>query len=71
MDIAAILALVEKGVTIISALIEAGQTATPAIVALKDLVTGARKGTVTDAELDKTEAILDGLIDDFNLELPA
>lgn len=70
MDITAILALVEKGVSIIAALIEAGQSATPAIQALQQLVTGAKTGKITDAELDKTEAILDGMIDDFNLVVP-
>jgi hypothetical protein len=70
MDPMTILSLVEKGITVVSMLVAAGQNAAPAITALKELVTGARKGSVTDADLDKTEAILDGLIDDFNLELP-
>lgn len=70
MDILAILAIVEKGITVAQALLEAGQTAEPALEALKNLITGAKTGTVTDAELDQTETLLDQLISDFNLDLP-
>lgn len=70
MEIAAILALVLKGVSVVTALIEAGKSAAPALIAIKDLVTGAQKGDVTQAQLDQTEAVLDSLIADFNEELP-
>lgn len=70
MDVLAIMALVAKGISVISALIAAEQSAEPAIKAIADLVTGAQKGAVTQADLDKTEALLDSLIDDFNIELP-
>jgi len=70
MDVAAILALVTKGLTIIGALIEAGASATPAIQALTKLVTGAQQGTVSDADLGQTEALLDKLLDDFDLDIP-
>lgn len=70
MDIVAILALVAKGIAVAQALLDAGQTAAPALLAIKDVITGAQTGTVTQADLDKTEAVLDQLIADFNVELP-
>lgn len=70
MDIVAILALVAKGITVATALLEAGQSAAPALAALTKLVTGAQTGAVTKAQLDATEAVLDSLIADFNVELP-
>ena len=70
MDFAAIFALIEKGLTVVQALYEAGQEATPAISALIALVTGAQTGTVTDDDLTKTEALLDQLIADFNIDIP-
>lgn len=66
MDIVAILALIAKGVGVIDALVTIGQNAEPAIKAVKDLITGAQVGTVTDADLAATDATLDALIDDFN-----
>lgn len=69
MDIAAILLLIQKGVTIAEALIAAGESAAPAFTALKNLITGAQKGSVSDADLDATEAQLDKLIEDFNLDI--
>lgn len=70
MDVAAILLLVEKGISVISTLISAGQSAEPAIAALLKLISGAKTGTVTPEEIAATEALLDKQIDDFNLELP-
>lgn len=70
MDIAAIFLLIEKGLTVANTLIEAGQSAAPAIETLKNLVTGAKQGTVTDADLTATEALLDAQIADFNTDLP-
>ena len=66
MDIVAILALVAKGLGVISTLVEVGANAVPAIKAVTDLVTGAQSGTVTDDQLTQTEAVLDALIADFN-----
>lgn len=66
----AILALVEKGMMIISALIEAGKSAAPAIEAVTNLVKNGQAGEVSEEDLDKTEALLDSLIDEFNLDLP-
>lgn len=69
MNIAAILLLIQKGVTIAEALIAAGQTATPAFNVIKNLISGAQKGAVSDDDLDITEAQLDQLIEDFNLPI--
>jgi hypothetical protein len=68
MDVAAILALVTKGISIANALIMAGQSAAPAFAALQNLFKG--KATITQADMDSTDAVLDALLDDFNLELP-
>lgn len=68
MDALAIIALVSKGITIISALVEAGQNAWPAIYALKQTFVG--KVVVTKDDLDRCEAVLDALIDEFNSDLP-
>ena len=68
MEAAAILALVEKGVTIATALIAAGQSAAPAYQAIVNLFN--RETPIAQADLDKTEAVLDALIDQFNVELP-
>lgn len=70
MEIMAVLALVAKGISVATALIGAAQSAEPALKAIADLVTGAQKGAVTQGDLDKTEALLDSLIEDFNIELP-
>ena len=70
MDTTAIFALIEKGLTVVGSLIAAAANAGPAIEALMKLANGGQTGTVTDADLAKTEALLDGLIDDFNIEMP-
>lgn len=70
MDIVAVLALISKGITVAEALYTAGEEAAPAFTALKNLVTGAQAGTVTDEELGKTEALLDQMMADFNTPLP-
>jgi hypothetical protein len=71
MDVMAILDLIAKGVTVANSLIEAGQKAGPALDVILNLVTGAKTGTVTDEQLSQAEAILDGLINDFNLPMDA
>lgn len=70
MDTAAVLALIEKGIAIIPILIQFGQDIAPAIEILKNVVTGAQAGTITDEELAQNEAELDALIADFNTDLP-
>lgn len=69
MNIVAILALIEKGISVAEVLIKAGANAAPAFNALKDLITGAKTGTLTQADIDQTEALLDKLIADFNADI--
>ncbi len=66
MDVAAILELIVKAAGVVTTLIAVGKDAAPAIKIITDLATGAQNGTVTDAQLDATEATLDRMIDDFN-----
>ncbi len=70
MDAAAILLIVEKGLSLATLLIQAGISAEPEIIALLQMVTGANKGTVTPEELAANEARLDQLLADFNADLP-
>lgn len=69
MNAIAIFDLVQKGLTTIGVLIEAGQNAAPAIDALMKVVTGAKTGSVTPEQLTQTEALLDRLIADFNADI--
>ena len=69
MDVMAILALVQKGLSIVEAIYEAGKDAAPAIIALKDLITGAQNDTITDEQIAGIEALLDQMISDFNLDI--
>ena len=66
MDVAAIMALIVKGLGIIETLVAVGKDVAPAIKVLSDLATGVQTGGVTDAQLAETEAALDGMIADFN-----
>ena len=66
MDPMTVFAVLEKGITVVSMLIAAGQNAAPAIEVLKRLVTGAQEGTVTDEQLARDEAFLDEQIEEFN-----
>lgn len=68
MDFASILALIGKAETVASALIAAGQNAAPAWAAIKNLFKD--KDTITQADMDAADAILDGLLAGFNAELP-
>jgi hypothetical protein len=61
--------LIQKGLTVIGTVIEAGQSAAPALDALQKLVTGAKTGSVTSEQLAQTEAVLDTLIENFNAEI--
>lgn len=65
-DIANILDLVMKAVGVIEVLVNAGVEAAPAFTILKNLVTGAQAGTVTDDQLSASETALDAMIADFN-----
>lgn len=66
MDIAAIFSLIQKGITVVTNLLEAGKSAAPALQALENLIKGAQNGKVTDQQLADTEALLDGMITEFN-----
>lgn len=69
MDPMTIFALIEKAVTVVSMAVAAGKNAAPAIQVIKDLVTGAQDGTITDEMLAEREAVLDGQVEDFNKPL--
>jgi len=69
MDAVAVFALIEKGLTIVTALIAAGQSVEPAMQALMNLVTGAKQGTVTPEQLAQTEELLDQQVTDFNSDI--
>lgn len=66
MDIAAIMALIVKGLGVVSTLVAAEQDAEPAIKVLINLAKGGQDGTITDSELTATETTLDAMIADFN-----
>lgn len=66
MDIVAIMALIVKGLGVVETLVEAGESAAPAIKVLIGVATGAQQGTVTQDELDAAEVLLDKQIADFN-----
>lgn len=69
MDMFVVLDLINRGITIAEALIKAGKDAGPAFERIKNVVTGARDGTVTDEELEELETLLDQLIEEFNVPL--
>lgn len=66
MDVAAVMALIVKGLGVVETLVEAGEAAGPAIRVLVGVATGAQNGTVTEDELTAAEALLDKQIEDFN-----
>lgn len=66
MDAAAVFQLLEKGITLIPVLLEAGLEITQVIQNLKNLAAAGAAGTVTDEQLNTLEAELDALIADFN-----
>lgn len=66
MDVVAIMALIVKGLGVVETLVEAGQSAAPAIKVLLGVATGAQQGTVTQDELTAAEALLDKQIEAFN-----
>lgn len=70
MDAAAVFDLITKGIGVAEVLIKAEQDAGPALRSIRDLAAGGKAGTVTQADLDSCEALLDQLIEDFNAELP-
>lgn len=65
-NMTAILDMIEKGISIASTLIAAEQKAEPALAAVLSLVTKAKDGTVTRADIEATRKTLDDQIADFN-----
>lgn len=66
MDIMSIFAMIAKGVSVAEMLLQAGKDVVPAIQVIKNLVTGAQEGGITQTDLDTSEAQLDALINEFN-----
>lgn len=66
MDMTRIFATIEKGLSVVTALVSAEKSASPAVKIIYDLAVNAQTGDVTDAQLDAAEATLDALIEDFN-----
>lgn len=69
MDPMTILAIVEKGLAVVSMAIVAGKNAKPALDVIIQLVKGSQEGTVTDEQLAHDEAFLDAQIEEFNKEM--
>lgn len=67
MELTAIVGVVQKGLVLIEGLIEAGASAIPAINALRELLN--KSSNLTDADLEAAEAVLDDLIEEFNLDI--
>jgi hypothetical protein len=70
MDIAAVMALIIKGLGIVETLVEAGQEIAPTIKTLVDIATGTQDGTITQAQLLAAEDELDAQVDEFNKPIP-
>lgn len=70
MDPALIFSIIEKGLTLIPVLIQAGEEVIPLVQRLMQVAKGGADGTVTDAELTALEADLDAQLADFNAALP-
>jgi hypothetical protein len=66
MSAAEILALVEKGLTLLPLLIQAGEEITPLVERLIKVAKGGADGTVTAEELRNLEADIDTDLDSFN-----
>lgn len=69
MDPIAILSIIEKGLTLVPILINAGTEVIPLVQRLGAVAKGGADGTVTKAELDALEADLDQSLDDFNIPM--
>lgn len=67
MDIAAILALVTKGISIAEQVWSNRDLAFKALAALKNITSNP---SPTQADIDETERDLDALLDEFNAPLP-
>ncbi len=71
MDVAAIMALVAKGLAVTEAVWENRDVALAAVQSVKNIVEAHTAGhTVTQAQIDEVEANLDAMLDEFNSDLP-
>lgn len=70
MNYAAVLDLIVKYAQYIPILVDAGMSVVNLSDRLISLATGAKDGTLTDAEIADHRAALDALIEDFNQPLP-
>ena len=70
MDIAAVMALIIKGLGIVATLVAAGEEAAPTIKTLVSIATGAQQGSITAEQLLAAEDELDAQIAEFNTPIP-
>jgi len=71
MNATAIFALLEKGLTALPLLIDAGMNIYNLVERLKTVAAAAKNGqTVSDADLAELEADLDSALAEFNSDLP-
>ncbi len=68
MDLATIVSIVTKGISVIETVAENKDLVIKAATALKDMISTPNP---TQADIDLTEAELDALLDEFNSALPA
>lgn len=66
MDSAAVFALIEKGLTLLPILIQAGIDIAPKIEQLIAIAKAGSAGTLSDADVAKIRADLDADLDQFN-----
>ena len=66
MDPILVLTLIQKGLTLVPILIQAGEEVLPLIQRLTQIAKGGADGTVTVDELTALEADLDAQLADFN-----
>lgn len=69
LDMQNVLDLIQKGVGVIETVVKAGKDAAPAIGIVKNFISGAKQGDMTDAEIMAFEEQLDAMIDDFNVPM--
>lgn len=69
MNVSMVFETIQKGIQLIYDLAAAGKQVEPTIKIVYDLVTKAKGGNVTDADLNAVEEQLDKMIDDFNAPL--
>lgn len=70
MNAAAVFALIEKGLTLLPILIQAGVTIEPKIAQLIALAKGGAAGALSDEDIAKIRSEFDADLDDFNAPLP-